>query len=134
MRRALSLVDRGWAGARACSLALAREPDIRVTHLIRGRLAPEVLGIITPHPMIRLADAPKRWYSLWLAATLAREALTGQLRWVFFDHERRWARLRPLIERLGAVPVLIIERGAAYELRVGESQLTAEQLLQGGLS
>ena len=57
MPELLSVVERGWQGARECSLILARQ-GIRVTHLVKGRLPSGVRALIQPVQGIVLRDAP----------------------------------------------------------------------------
>ncbi len=130
MRRMLSLVERGWSGARTCSLDLAGVKDIQVIHLVRGRLDPQTRAMITPYAHIRIEDAPKRWYAVWLFAVLLREIVTGQLRWVVIDHERHWVWLRSWLQRVGVVPILISGEGTAYELRVNGVRRSLDEFVQ----
>ncbi len=94
----VSLVEKGWAGARRASIPLARE-GLAVRHLVKGRLRRDLLEVITPHPGMTLAGCPPRWYRLaaWLA--LLWGLLQGRLAWVLVDNDRaaRWvARSFPM--------------------------------------
>ncbi len=60
---AISLVEKGWAGARRLSIELSRK-GVGVRHLVRGAIAPEFMGIITPYPGISIHGIPVRWYRI----------------------------------------------------------------------
>ena len=61
--QAISLVEKGWAGARRLSIPLAQR-GVRVRHLVKGRLRAEVLKVIAPHPGMTIRGVPRRLYRL----------------------------------------------------------------------
>jgi hypothetical protein len=130
MPELLSVVERGWRGARECSLDVARQ-GIQVTHLIKGRLPPDVRRLIQPVQGIALYDAPRWRFPLLLWTHLVAGALTRRVRWALFDHERtlaaagRWCRLA------GVTAVLIRESGERVELSVQGQPLTLVELVSG---
>jgi|GEM_PF-2462853 len=97
MAEALSLVEHGWRGARACSLVLGRRGD-RVLHLVKGTLRSDVRGLIAPVPGVRVRDVSRSAFRVemwfWLLVGGVRRA-----RWVLVDNARtgrtiaRWCRL-----------------------------------------
>ena len=85
--RVLSVVERGWRGARQCSLALDAMA-IPVTHLIKGYLTPELRAMVRPYPHIRLVSVPRVLFRVWLWPIVLWQTATGRLRWMHIDHER----------------------------------------------
>ena len=130
MPELLSVVERGWRGARECSLTLALQ-GIRVTHLIKGRLGPEVRGLIRPVQGIALVAAPRWRFRLWFWAHLLSGAIRRRAMWALFDHERTLAAAGPWCRRLGVSPVLIREFGERFELSVQGHPLTLAELVSG---
>lgn len=130
MPELLSVVERSWQGARECSMVLAAR-GIRVVHLVKGRLAPEVRTLIQPVEGITLYDAPRWRFPLLLWTHLVAGALTRRVRWALFDHERtlasagRWCRLA------GVTAVLIRDSGEGVELSVQGRPLTLLELVSG---
>ncbi len=74
--RALSLVEKGWAGARWLSIDLARQ-GTPVTHLVRGTIPQATREVLTPTPGISIVGVSPRlyrvaaWFHLWVAQTLS---------------------------------------------------------------
>lgn len=97
----VSVVDRGWRGARECSIQLAGQA-VEITHVIRGRLDPEIRALIQPYPHERLIDAPRRWHVVWVWGLVLWASRAGRLRWILVDHERRLQKLGPLARAVGA--------------------------------
>ena len=117
MVEALSLVERGWRGARQCSLALNAN-RICVTHLVKGRLSREIRELIAPYPFIRVRAVPRWMFPAWARGMLIGAAMRRRLRWVLIDNPRTLARLTPRCRQAGAVPVLINELDEGFELQV----------------
>ena len=130
MPELLSVVERGWQGARECSLVLARQ-GIRVTHLVKGRLPPGVRALIQPVDGIALAAAPawRFWGLIW--GRLASGALSRRLRWVVCDRERTLSAIAPWCRRAGVTPALIRELPDGAELSVDGRVLTLSELVSG---
>ena len=116
-KEVLSLVERGWRGARDCSLALSAM-RIPVTHLIKGRLDADVQAMIRPFSSIAIMSVPRAWFPPTLWWVMIRGTLTGKLRWVLMDHERTWKFVAWWCRIFHLTPVMIQERGPTYELRV----------------
>ena len=78
-RRAISLVEKGWAGARRYSIELVGQ-GMLVEHVVRGQLSAAVLEIITPYPGMRIVSYSRRWYRVmtwwWLASSVYRRRRT----------------------------------------------------------
>ena len=126
-RGVLSVVERGWRGARGCSLELAAQ-GIPVRHAIKGTLSREILAMIAPREGIRVTAAPRWRFRLQVWSILIGETLTRRLRWVMIDHERTWRELAWWCRLWGLTPVWIAEVAEAYELRVAGAPRTLAEL------
>ena len=115
----LSVVERGWRGARDCSLTL-NEMAIPVTHLIKGYLSRELRAMVQPYPHIQIVSVPRPLFRIGLWWVLVGRTLTGRLRVVLIDHERTlreaswWCRL------WGVTPVTIHETDDGYTLEANK--------------
>ncbi len=83
----ISLVEKGWAGARQISLELARE-GIVVCHLVKGRLPRELLRVLSSHAELHLKGAPPRLFKTIAWSVLAGSQFNGAARLVLVDNER----------------------------------------------
>ena len=113
----LSVVERGWRGARECSLVL-RTRGISVTHLVKGSLSADVRAMITPYPLIRVIDVPRTVFRARLWGLLAWRTMTKQVRWVLVDNERTLRELGGWCRWWGLIPVFIRETTDGFELSV----------------
>ncbi len=123
--RAVSLVEKGWAGARCLSVELS-ERGTRVRHLVRGTIPKEILSVITPHPGIQIQGIPVRLYRPAVWAALLLEQLLGRLRLVIVDNPKtaEWvARTFPgfkkkilLVGETATGQLQILSKGAAIAL------------------
>ncbi|MBI4342355.1 MAG: hypothetical protein HY599_03190 [Candidatus Omnitrophica bacterium] len=106
--QAISLVEKGWAGARQLSIQLARR-GVRVRHLVKGALSREVLEVLTPHEGMTIHGVPRRAYRpvAWLA--LQRGRWRGDLALVLVDNERAFQWVSRVVPSLGGRLVLIQE-------------------------
>ena len=96
-RIAISLVEKGWGGARRLSIRLSRQ-GVRVRHLVKGRLPAEVVAIIPPYPGMTIRGVPRSWFKLAAWVELWGAMARGGAELVMVDHERaaRWvARWAP---------------------------------------
>lgn len=128
----LSLVERGWFGARTCSLSL-NAMTIPVTHLIKGHLDAEVRAMIRPYPHIRIISVPRICFRVGVWGLICWQTLTGRLQWLLIDHERTlrevawWCRLFRL------TPLLIHETDEGYQLEIrGQRRSFASVFGAGG--
>lgn len=128
----LSLVERGWQGARECSLALnARQ--VPVMHVVKGWLSADLRAMIEPHPHIRLVSAPRWAFRIWVWALVIWRTLQGRLQWILMDHERSQRELSWWCRRFGIIPVMIQEHDRGdYNLKVHGRRVSLEDLLQCG--
>lgn len=117
MGEALSLVERGWRGARECSLLLNAR-HVRVTHLIKGSLTGEVRHMIAPYPFISIHDVPRKLFPIWAWAVLLTQTLRGRLRWVLLDNERTLGRISAWCRWCRVTLVWVREYENHYELWV----------------
>lgn len=88
----ISLVERGWQMARERSLEL-REQGVDVRHLIKGRVPPEVLSLVTPHPTIRLMSVPRPWFWPWVFVQVMWARGRRVLQEIWVDNDRTQQRL-----------------------------------------
>ena len=114
----LSLVERGWSGARTCSLRL-NVIAIPVTHLIKGWLNAEHRAMIEPRPYIRILSVPRPMFRIGMWLALAGSTLTGRLRWVLVDQERTHHEVGWWCRCFRLTPILISETDDGYVLDVG---------------
>lgn len=117
----LSLVERGWRGARECSLALNAR-GIDVTHLVKGVLEPEVLAMIRPYPYIRLVAVSPGWFRPCAWRALVAGTLLGRWAAVLVDHERTGREIAWWCRLFGLRVASIRETGDGYELWIGHDR------------
>ncbi len=84
---AISLVEKGWAGARRLSIELSRK-GVQVRHLVRGTIASEFVDIITPYPGISIRGIPVRWYRIATWGILLSWQFRPNLHAVIVDNAR----------------------------------------------
>jgi len=127
----LSLVERGWRGARECSLALSQR-GIPVTHLVKGWVGREVRSMIHPHPLIRVIDVPRRLFRVRLGMILLGDLLARHIRWVLIDNDRTLRQLRWWCRLFGVTLVCIRDVQAGYELTVDGRARGADEVFGWG--
>ena len=127
--RVLSVVERGWHGARECSLALDAMA-IPVTHLIKGYLNAGLRTMIRPYPHIRIVSVPRVLFRIWLWRLVLWQTLTGHLRWILIDHERTLREVAWWCRIFRLTPVVIRETEQGYELWVGGRRMSFSSLFQ----
>ena len=123
----LSLVERGWQGARQCSLALDAKA-IPVIHVIKGSLDAGVRAMIQPYPHIRLLAVPRWSFRVWVWTLMVWGTLRGRLGWILLDHERSLRELSWWCRRFGLTPVVIQEHGRGYDLLVQGTPTSLDEL------
>ena len=129
----LSLVERGWSGARQCSLALSRAGiGITVTHLIKGTVEPSVLRLIEPQPGIRVFSVPRFWFRPATWSLLGWRRLAGGLRWVLVDHERTTREIGGWCRWVGVTLISIRDVEGGYELWVGSQRVAFDAAFARG--
>lgn len=126
----LSVVERGWRGARECSLTL-NAMAIPVTHLIKGSLSREVRAMIRPYPHIHLVSVPRALFRLWLWWTVGWRTLAGRLRWVLVDQERTLRELTWWCRLWHVTTVLIHEADHGSTLTVQGRPVSLGRLVEG---
>ncbi len=126
----LSFVERGWRGARELSLELL-EHGVAVTHVVKGRLDPDVRGLIPPRPNVRLVSVERRWFLLLASSLLLQGALSRRLRSVLVDNERSLRRWGPWVRLLGKRIAMIEETSGGYRLRPEDRELIAPGVRPG---
>lgn len=125
---ALSLVERGWRASRECTLALARR-GVRVTQLLKGSVDADILGLIQPHPQIRLHPVPRALFRPLAWLLLMLRSPRRRLRWVLMDHERTARDLQTACRRLGITPVWVAETDTGYALHIDGRPCSLDELL-----
>ena len=106
-------VEDGWRGVREFSLAAARE-GLGVVVLIRDRLEPEVLALITTPPQMRVSAVSRTWFRVRLVWEVLRAAVGGRLRWVIVTRARTRRWLTPVAARCRAEVWQLIEDVDGY--------------------
>jgi hypothetical protein len=127
---ALSVVERGWRGARECSITLSARA-VPVTHLIKGSLKADLRAMIRPYPGVRLVSVPRIAFRAWLWALLVWGTMWGRLRWVLIDHERTLKEVAWWCRMCGLTSVFIQETGQGYDLRRPDGERLSVQALIG---
>ncbi len=108
--RVLSLVEKGWAGARQLSIRFSRE-GLQVRHLVRGRLAADVRACLTPYAGITIWGIPRRVYRVVVWLQLFAAPLRGPVRAILIDNERSARWINRWFPHLQEYVILIQERG-----------------------
>ena len=127
-KRVISVVERGWRGARECA-AVLNQAGVPVTHLIKGWISRDVQEMIGSTPKQRVVAWPRPAFYVGLWLWLAPRVLFGRVRWVLVDHERtsrglaRWAGWR------GVWPVMIQEGERGFTLWRNGVRVSLEELL-----
>lgn len=126
----MSFVEDGWRSARVLSLALVQQGGYRVTHLIRGRVDPAVLRMITPCPGMRLVPIERVWFKVvrWLALVWALARRRAAL--LLVDSERTFCYVQPFARRWGVPVVLAEERFQQLLYRWDGQPLDASDVLR----
>ena len=106
----LSLVEKGWAGARQLSIRFSPE-GLRVRHLVRGRLAADVLACLSPYAGITIWGIPRRVYRAVVWLELLAAPLHGPVRAILVDNERSVKWITRWFPQLQDRVVLLQERG-----------------------
>ena len=121
MMRVLSLVEKGWAGARQLSIHLARAEG-EVEHLVRGRISRDVLAVMTPHPGMRIRGIPRQWYKVivWIRLFVAQRLRQPSL--ILIDNERTAQWIDRWFPSLRKSVVLVLEApdGSPQVFRQGQ--------------
>ena len=118
MAAAVSMVEKGWGGARRVSIELTRQ-GMTVHHLVRGRLPKDLIAAITPYAGMRITGVSTRWFRPIVWALLVWRRLTGRAPLVLVDNERAAAWVKGW--RLSSTPLLVLEREDGQPvLRVGD--------------
>ena len=103
----ISMVEKGWGGARRVSIELTRQ-GIGVHHVVRGRLAPELIAVLTPYAGMRITGLPVRWYRPALWAMLVWRKLRGRPVLVLVDNERAEGWIKQW--RFSPAPVVVLQQ------------------------
>lgn len=98
----VSLVEKGWAGARRLSITMVQEGH-QVHHLVRGRIPRNLLEVITPYPGITIRGYPAKWYRVAVWMILARAILTPRRTVVLVDNDRAESWVKRQFPRLHSV-------------------------------
>jgi len=85
--KAISLVEKGWAGARWLSIDLARQ-GTPVTHLVKGALPRATREVLTPRPGVSIVGVPQRLYRAAAWLHLWAGQATGSVGMVITDNAK----------------------------------------------
>ncbi len=127
MANVLSLVERGWRGARECSLILSAR-GISVTHLIKGSLSPDVRVMIQTVPHTRIIDVPRLWFRVATWGHVLFVGGRGMTRWVLVDHERTLRELSGWCRLTGVTCILIQPSGNGYQFSVEQRGASLDEV------
>ena len=127
----LSLVERGWQGARECSLVLSQR-GIAVTHLIKGSLGRDLRAMIQPIPHVRIVDVPRYGFRLAMWWHLLVGSVRGTTRWVLVDHERTLREVRWWCRFFRVTRILIQPDGHDYVLFVEGRAVSLQDIIGVG--
>ncbi len=108
MRHVLSLVEKGWAGARQVSIRFT-ESGAQVEHLVRGWISREVLEVITPYRGVRVRGIPKQWYKVIAWVRLFLDQGSRHLTLILVDNERTVQWIGRWFPALRQKVVLVLE-------------------------
>lgn len=126
MAEVLSLVERGWRGARECSLVLGQRGD-RVRHLIKGTLDPEVRAMIAPAPGVVCEDVPRALFRARMWWVLVRAVMGRRLRWVLVDNPRTEREVAGICRAGGSAVIAIKGTADGYILQRGSRAVTLQE-------
>ena len=126
----LSVVERGWRGARECSIALSARA-VPVTHLIKGSLKADLRAMIRPYPGVELISVPRAMFRAWLWGLLVWGTMLGRVRWVLVDHERTLREVAWWCRVCGLTLVFIQETAQGYDLKRPDGERISLQALIG---
>ena len=127
----LSVVERGWRGARQCSLKLSAR-GIPVTHLLKGWLRPEIRAMIQPVPGVSVIGSPRWCFRAILWFFVLAGTVSGRLRWVIVDHERSLCQVHGWCRRFGVAVLLIRDTREGFELSRDGQPAFLRELLSAG--
>ena len=116
-REVLSLVERGWRGARECSLILGRR-QVRVRHLVKGWVSPDVRALIVLQTHESLNSVPRPLFRIRLWLALLGAAARRQGGWVLVDHERTLREIAWWCRVWRWTPVFVQDTDDGYILMV----------------
>ena len=125
-RGVLSVVERGWRGARTCSIVLSAA-GVPVTHVIKGYVNRDLRAMIQPYRRMHLISVPRPVFRLGLWCALIVGTVTRRLRWVLVDHERTLREIGWWCRLFDVTPVTIYDTEGGYELyQDGRQRLPGE--------
>jgi len=111
----VSLVERGWQAARACSLDHELQ-QIQWVHIVKGRLDRSVKTLIAPRPNVRIISVPRPlfWPWTWIVAMAA--VLSGRLLALLVDNDRSLRRFGGWGRIAGVRVAKVLPGPAGYEV------------------
>jgi len=129
----ISLVEKGWAGARIATIPLAQQ-GMRVQHIVKGLLPRELVCNLTPYPGMAICSIRPPWFRIVGWGHLLVGYLTHEVAWVLVDNQKTawWvARWIPIL-RTRVVLVKETLQGAA-QIFYQDHAISMAQLLAGRL-
>ena len=108
---ALSLVEKGWAGARRFSIQLS-DKGVAVRHLVKGTIAPEFLAVITPYRGVSIHGISARGYRIVTWAALLLYQFHPGLQAVIVDNTRTSDWVAKTFPRLAGRLIQVAETAA----------------------
>lgn len=132
---AVLAVDYGWQGMRELSLALSRL-GLPVDVLIKGRVEPDVLAIITRPANMRILVVGRLWFRLRLLghclAARAHDRLVVVIQWRETSSQRRTRRWVEWLQRVAPLTLYLFQESKQGNrlLRQDGTPVSPESLAQ----
>jgi hypothetical protein len=120
-------VERGWKGMRQFALAMT-EKGYHVDLMLREKLPPDLLKIISHRPGIHIVSCNKKVFPFQFAAKAIGEVLFGKVVWLVFNRQERVKKNKWLCQLVRAECLVLEEDGNDYRLFSKGSAITIEEL------
>lgn len=111
----LSLIERGWQPARACSLDVPQQ-IADIVYFVKGKVGPDVHALVALKPNMRLRSVPKGCFWPFVWTLCAWMACLGKKRIIMVDNVRSLNRLLAPAMSWAAPVVLVRPSHSGYEL------------------
>ena len=114
-KQVIFLVEIGWHGMREFSLFL-KGKGIFSTIIIKGRVSPDILNIITKYPQIEIISIKRNFFRIYTFFKIIKEKLIGNLKCVVVSKDRT----KEWVGKIGRITdfktFTLIEENGSYKL------------------